>query len=544
LRIDIKINSPVYDRKIIVRQNGFGTNLGFLCLKVSQKLIRHNKNKMNNNSIKIETGTLEVHPLTAAVTCKTKNSMAHNFTMANFGQVEPISIVMRDGKPFIIDGVERWKIAKLKPALFPEMDCRILELKDEEIVNRRILLNSTRKQSIREKCKLVESILDILGKQPGIKREILGIDGMNLKDKYSPKINLDRFHFACHIAQSDCSATTLRKLMAIYNFEGEQKEKILDLIDEGRVTIDKGFKVLISKKRKEKESEQLRINHFGNGELGSFQLYCQSSLSMSQMPDNSARLCVNSHPYFTIRDYRNQGDSIHGQESTVDEYIDNFILHSREVKKKLKPNGVLVTIIGETYRHGYQGICTKVETALQNDGWRIIDVNIWTKKNPKFAPHPSRFMNGYERIIVACKSNEEPVFNVIKKPSATGEFKVIRSSELVNGNCNYSMASPDADITNVISTSVFNKKEHSVIDKEFSHDAPAPEEIYEMFIKAYSMPDDTIIDNFVGTGTVGVALKLGRNVIGYDVDPVSIEFARKRFERILGESVETISMAA
>ena len=65
---------------------------------------------MYNNSIKIETGSLEVHPLTAAVTCKTKNSMAHNFTMANFGQVEPISIVMRDGKPFIIDGVERWKI--------------------------------------------------------------------------------------------------------------------------------------------------------------------------------------------------------------------------------------------------------------------------------------------------------------------------------------------------------------------------------------------------------------------------------------------------
>jgi site-specific DNA-methyltransferase (adenine-specific)/modification methylase len=96
----------------------------------------------------------------------------------------------------------------------------------------------------------------------------------------------------------------------------------------------------------------------------------------------------------------------------------------------------------------------------------------------------------------------------------------------------------------VIRTSVFNKKEHSIIDSEFSHDAPAPEQIYEMFVKAYSLPGDTCIDNFVGSGTIGVALKLGRNVIGYDVDPVSIEFARKRFEKILGESVETISMAA
>jgi DNA modification methylase len=63
-------------------------------------------------------------------------------------------------------------------------------------------------------------------------------------------------------------------------------------------------------------------------------------------------------------------------------------------------------------------------------------------------------------------------------------------------------------------------------------------------VKAYSLPGETVLDNFVGSGTVGVALKLGRNVTGYDVDPVTIEFARKRFEKILGESVETISMAA
>jgi DNA modification methylase len=172
-------------------------------------------------------------------------------------------------------------------------------------------------------------------------------------------------------------------------------------------------------------------------------------------------------------------------------------------------------------------------------------VNIWEKSNGRYAPHPFRFSNGYERIIVACKSDEEPVFNQIKKPSSTGEFKVIRSSALVNGDCGYSMGSPMADITNVIRTSVFNKKEHSIIDSEFSHDAPAPEQIYEtFFIKAYSRPGEIVLDNFVGSGTVGVALKLGRNVIGYDVDPVSIEFARKRFEKILGESVETISMAA
>ena len=38
---------------------------------------------MYNNSIKIETGSLEVHPLTAAVTCKTKNSIERNSNLGN-----------------------------------------------------------------------------------------------------------------------------------------------------------------------------------------------------------------------------------------------------------------------------------------------------------------------------------------------------------------------------------------------------------------------------------------------------------------------------
>jgi site-specific DNA-methyltransferase (cytosine-N4-specific) len=494
--------------------------------------------------IKIETGSLEVHPLVAAVKCQTKKSMTHRFTMEKFGQIEPLTIVMRGGNALIIDGVERFEVAKQLPNLFTTMDSRVVEIEDSEIIDKRILLNATRKQSIREKCRLVEGILDFLGKQPGVKRDWLGIDGVDIREKYSDKIKLDRYHFASYLIGADISSSTLRKLMAIYYYDGKQKEKILDLIEEGRLTIDKGYKVLISKKKKEREKEQLRYNHFGNGESGKYELFCQSSLSMSQVPDHSVRLVVNSHPYFQLRDYRNQGELPHGKEKTVKEYVEKFIEHCEEVKKKLLSNGVLVTIIGETYRNGYQGVCTKVETALENNGWKIIDVNVWVKLNPRFAPHLSRFISGHEKIIVACPSDEEPVFNVMKKPSAIGEYKVIRSSSLVNGDCNYSMASPDADITNVIQTSVFNKKEHSLIDGEFSHDAPAPEQLYDLFVKAYSLPGDTVLDNFVGSGSIGVALKRGRNVIGYDVDPVSIEFAKKRFDKILGMAVESFSQAA
>ncbi len=185
-----------------------------------------------SNIIKIETGVLDVHPLAAAVKCQTKKSMTHRFTMENFGQIEPLTIVMRGGNALIIDGVERFEVAKQLPSLFPTLDCRLVEIEDLKIIDKRILLNSTRKQSIREKCKLTEAILDFLGKQPGVKRDLLGINGVDIRSTYSDKIKVDRFHFASHLIGADISSSTLRKLMAIYYYEGKEKEKILDLIEE------------------------------------------------------------------------------------------------------------------------------------------------------------------------------------------------------------------------------------------------------------------------------------------------------------------------
>jgi DNA modification methylase len=44
---------------------------------------------------------------------------------------------------------------------------------------------------------------------------------------------------------------------------------------------------------------------------------------------------------------------------------------------------------------------------------------------------------------------------------------------------------------------------------------------------------DTVLDIFTGTSTTAeVALQLGRNAIGYDTDPMSIEFSKKRLDLV------------
>ena len=91
-----------------------------------------------------------------------------------------------------------------------------------------------------------------------------------------------------------------------------------------------------------------------------------------------------------------------------------------------------------------------------------------------------------------------------------------------------------------MTTYIFEK-----IDPEFSHDAPAVESIYKILIEAYSKIGDTILDGFIGSGTGGVGLQMGRKLIGYDVDPLSIEFSRKRFDWFLQQGGEkTLSVAA
>ena len=167
---------------------------------------------------------------------------------------------------------------------------------------------------------------------------------------------------------------------------------------------------------------------------------------LSNIPDGSMRMFIQSPPYFQLREYRNQPDYfIHGQEETLADYIKNEVKFYQGAKRKLLPNGVIVIIIGETYRDGYQGVCTKLETALEKDGWYILDVNTFVKTNAKATPHVARFLNSKETIIVAgLKPANETLFNDVTRPSSIGEFKVIPGSSRATGGKGYSMASPES----------------------------------------------------------------------------------------------------
>ena len=487
----------------------------------------------------LKTNLFKVHPLVESTYVSSTNNLDDlELSMIRYGQITSVTVVMRRGIPRIIDGISRFRTACKNPDIFPKLEYRVIENSDSEILIQRILLNETKKRGILEICKWVEHVLEIHGFQPGKKRKILGLDDVDQDHK--AKLCKDRYEYACYLVKPGCSAKTLRKLMYIYLAkDSETRTQLLNNIEDGSSRIDSAFSYLKSEEFQLLKADIPIItpfqNHAPKGQR--YKLLNQDIRKLEGLADNSVRLCITSPPYFNLRNYRNQGEKPLGKEATPEEYISNLVEIFREFRKKLVTNGVLVVNIGETYRNGYQGIQCALEYNLKKDGWRVIDNITWEKSNQQYAQHPLRFKNVKETILVLCKSQtEDPYFQEVVTEVDDLKSKLAKSSNLKYGAQHFHIKSGKKTLTNVIRTSVFNTKEYKLIDPNYHHEAPASEQIYRIFIHAYSQKGDTICDIFAGTGPIGLGLMMGRSVVAVDIDPKNIEFCKKRFENYLREA--------
>jgi DNA modification methylase len=497
--------------------------------------------KSLSSIIEIPLDELEIHPAVTQFQT-TVNLHKIQLTFKYFGQQQPIHFVKRGDKNQIVDGLLRFLAAKSSGANY--LKGVQVEMSDSEVRDYRIRMNQKVKPSVLETCHNVEHLLNMVGSSQGKKRDLLKLDSIDISPDDIGDFCPDRYELICTLLDLDLKGSTLRKLMFVFYAEQilsiEKKTGVLDLLDKSEISIHKAYKLLKGKKEKIEKSEVRKLAMIEDQNTNVwYQLYNKSSMIMNEIEDNSVDMCIDSHPYFQLREYRNQDELSHGQEKTVKEYVDNFVKFCQEKRKKLKPGGVLVTILGETYREGYQLVCSRVEVALADDGWEPVDCNIWEKLNGKYTPHPLRFVNAYERIIVVKKPGGETHFEEIMRKSSTEGYEIKKTS-----SGGYYMASPESCITNVIKSSVHNPSEFKEVDDQFQHDAPCPVEIYRKFLLAYSKPGQTILDTFVGSGSVGIGLTLGRNIIGFDVDPESLEFCQKRFEKFIQDKQNQLQLAA
>jgi DNA modification methylase len=80
-------------------------------------------------------------------------------------------------------------------------------------------------------------------------------------------------------------------------------------------------------------------------------------------------------------------------------------------------------------------------------------------------------------------------------------------------------------------------------DRSVNHPCPKPIGQMKWLVNRVSMPRETILDPFMGSGTTGVAcVKLGRKFIGIEIDPGYFETACKRIEDAYAQSDMFIEM--
>lgn len=484
---------------------------------------------------------IEIHPVVKD-TYREKDLSYMKFSMRIYGQQNVVIVTKRKDKYLLVDGVDRYILATTEPDLNMEsLECMVVYIPDEEILDYRIRYNQKTKPSIEETCIQVEHLLGIIGFSQGKKREQLDLGNENLDADFE-LLGKDRFELACKLLNLDFKSSTLRKLMSVFYFETDpnntKKLGLLGLIDKGDMNISKAYSKIKCVEGKDEEQEEMeRLDYERKTVDVDYKLFSKSSIDLSDIPSNSVRLAMDSPPYWRILGYENQDEMLHGWEKTKEEYIENELRFRREIKRVLEPNGVMVVIIGDTYRDGYQGICRRLETALEDDGWRILDSATWVKSNPNPHPVDDHFIPGSEKIIVCCKSKDEkPVFHKVTKASADGKAGLKKSVKSKDGTQNYYYSDGNSCITNVFRTAGCNKEHFKKIDPNYTHPAPAPMEIYEPFIKAYTNPGSTFLEIFSGSGQgLEVGLRHGCNVIGYDINPVNINFCQKRLDMVLDE---------
>jgi DNA modification methylase len=262
---------------------------------------------------------------------------------------------------------------------------------------------------------------------------------------------------------------------------------------------------------------------------------------LRELSEGSVRTCVTSPPYWGLRDYGNDGQL--GLESTPQEFVENLCQVFDGVRRVLADDGTLWVNLGDTYAEkSLTGIPWRFAFAMQDRGWYLRQDIIWAKPNPM-----------PESVTDRCTKSHEYVFLLTKNPTYYFDHEAIKepaihANDRRNGKGRHTYTGKRAENDGLVQQSFVtvndtrNKRSvWTVTTKGYkeAHFAVYPTELIEPCVKAGSAVGDTVLDPFSGSGTTGeVALKLGRNYVGCELNPDYAKLSEKRITEALGMFAE------
>jgi site-specific DNA-methyltransferase (adenine-specific)/site-specific DNA-methyltransferase (cytosine-N4-specific) len=243
------------------------------------------------------------------------------------------------------------------------------------------------------------------------------------------------------------------------------------------------------------------------------------------LPAESVDLVVTSPPYADQRK-----DSYDGVAAGY--YVRWFLPISLLILSVLKPAGSLVLNIKEHCEDGErQTYVLELVLAMRQQGWRWVDEYVWNKTNPVPTGSQRRLKDGWERCHHFAKTKDYQFYpdavryKSTSKWAGTNERRKNKSAFSTHNGSGFVMGrrvvGDMVRPSNVITTP------SSCIN--IGHPATFPIALPEFFIKLMTLPEQVVLDPFMGSGTTLLACeKLGRFGIGIDMKPEYCELAKRR----------------
>jgi modification methylase len=232
-------------------------------------------------------------------------------------------------------------------------------------------------------------------------------------------------------------------------------------------------------------------------------IYCKSSETMDDIPNNSVHLMITSPPYNVKKEYDN--------DLSLTEYRALLKTVFLETFQKLVPGGRACINIANLGRKPYIPLHSYIIEDMLKIGFLMRGEIIWNKAA---SASPSTAWGSWQ-------SAKNPVLRDIH------EYILVFCKDVLGRN--------KTDKENTIQRDEFLEWTKSVWTfppvsaKSIGHPAPFPEELPNRLIQLYSFKEDIVLDPFCGSGsTCLAALKAQRHYIGYDIEPKYVELAEQR----------------
>jgi DNA modification methylase len=282
---------------------------------------------------------------------------------------------------------------------------------------------------------------------------------------------------------------------------------------------------------------------------------------LKQLPAGSVNCVCTSPPYYGLRDYGVAGQI--GLEASPAVYVESLRQVFAEVRRVLRPDGVMWLNLGDSYasgevgRHDYAdntkikaaaqngrtysspltglppknllGVPWRVAFALQDAGWVLRNDVIWYKPNAMPESVTNRLSTRYEHVFLFTRSRRY-WFNLdpIREPHAPAGLARRKYPFKVNdaqtaGN-NPVLNGEGERPANELGKNPGDVWQIPTAPYPAAHFATFPPELARRCILAGCPQNGVVLDPFAGSGTtLMVARKLLRKSVGIELNPVYCE---------------------